>query len=49
MENAPALVLLHGFTNSGASWQPVISGLGERYRAIAPDIRGHASASDGRR
>jgi 2-succinyl-6-hydroxy-2,4-cyclohexadiene-1-carboxylate synthase len=44
MEKAPALVLLHGFTNSGASWQPVISGLGERYRAIAPDIRGHASA-----
>ncbi len=44
MKNAPALVLLHGFTNSGASWQPVISGLGERYRAIAPDIRGHASA-----
>jgi len=45
MEDAPALVLLHGFTNSGASWEPVISGLGERYRAIAPDIRGHASAS----
>ncbi len=45
MENAPALVLLHGFTNSGASWRPVISGLGERYRALAPDIRGHASAS----
>jgi 2-succinyl-6-hydroxy-2,4-cyclohexadiene-1-carboxylate synthase len=44
MENAPAVVLLHGFTNSGASWQPVISGLRERYRAIAPDIRGHASA-----
>jgi 2-succinyl-6-hydroxy-2,4-cyclohexadiene-1-carboxylate synthase len=44
MKNAPALVLLHGFTNSGASWQPVLSGLGERYRAIAPDIRGHASA-----
>ncbi len=45
MENAPALILLHGFSNSGASWQPVISGLGERYRAIAPDIRGHASAT----
>jgi 2-succinyl-6-hydroxy-2,4-cyclohexadiene-1-carboxylate synthase len=45
MGNAPALVLLHGFTSSGASWQPVISGLGERYRAIAPDIRGHASAA----
>lgn len=46
MSEAPALVLLHGFTNSGASWQPVISGLGQRYRAVAPDIRGHASASD---
>ena len=45
MVDAPALVLLHGFTNSGASWQPVISGLGQRYRALAPDIRGHASAS----
>ncbi|HEX3616095.1 MAG TPA: 2-succinyl-6-hydroxy-2,4-cyclohexadiene-1-carboxylate synthase [Solirubrobacteraceae bacterium] len=45
MENAPVLVLLHGFTNSGASWQPVISGLSERYRALAPDIRGHASAT----
>lgn len=44
MQLAPALVLLHGFTNSGASWRPVISGLGERYRAIAPDIRGHAGA-----
>jgi 2-succinyl-6-hydroxy-2,4-cyclohexadiene-1-carboxylate synthase len=46
MSDAPAVVLLHGFTNSGASWQPVISGLGQRYRAHAPDIRGHASASE---
>jgi 2-succinyl-6-hydroxy-2,4-cyclohexadiene-1-carboxylate synthase len=45
MVYTPALVLLHGFTNSGASWQPVISGLGQRYRALAPDIRGHASAA----
>lgn len=45
MEKVPALILLHGFTHSGASWQPVISRLGERYRAIAPDIRGHASAA----
>ncbi|HTW13186.1 MAG TPA: 2-succinyl-6-hydroxy-2,4-cyclohexadiene-1-carboxylate synthase [Solirubrobacteraceae bacterium] len=45
MSEAPAVVLLHGFTNSGASWQPVISGLGQRYRAFAPDIRGHASAA----
>jgi 2-succinyl-6-hydroxy-2,4-cyclohexadiene-1-carboxylate synthase len=45
MENAPVLVLLHGFTNSGSSWEPVISGLRQRYRALAPDIRGHASSA----
>jgi 2-succinyl-6-hydroxy-2,4-cyclohexadiene-1-carboxylate synthase len=45
MNDAPTVVLLHGFTNSGAIWTPVISGLGERYRALAPDIRGHASAT----
>lgn len=45
MSAPPTLVLLHGFTNTGASWQPVIRALGERYRAIAPDIRGHGSAS----
>ena len=41
---APTIVLLHGFTHTGASWQPVIEALGERYRAIAPDIRGHGAA-----
>jgi 2-succinyl-6-hydroxy-2,4-cyclohexadiene-1-carboxylate synthase len=39
------VVLLHGFTHTGASWAPVIRALGERYSAIAPDIRGHGSAS----
>ena len=40
-------MLLHGFTNTGACWQPVISaGAGERYRPIAPDIRGHGTASE---
>jgi 2-succinyl-6-hydroxy-2,4-cyclohexadiene-1-carboxylate synthase len=42
----PALVLLHGFTHTGASWDPVIAGLGERYRSLAPDIRGHGASSD---
>lgn len=41
-----ALVLLHGFTNTGASWGGVVTALGERYRPIAPDIRGHGSASE---
>lgn len=40
-------MLLHGFTNTGACWQPVLSaGAGERYRVVAPDIRGHGTASD---
>jgi 2-succinyl-6-hydroxy-2,4-cyclohexadiene-1-carboxylate synthase len=43
---APDVVLLHGFTHTGASWNPVVSALGERYRALAPDIRGHGAASD---
>ncbi len=42
---ATALVLLHGFTHTGASWQPVIAGVSERYRPLAPDIRGHGAAS----
>ena len=46
---APTLVLLHGFTHTGASWDPVVAALGERYRALAPDIRGHGAASDARR
>ena len=43
---ASSLLLLHGFTHTGASWLPVVAALGESYRAIAPDIRGHGSASD---
>ena len=45
LEMTPAVLLLHGFTHTGASWDPVVAALGERYRAIAPDIRGHGSAS----
>jgi 2-succinyl-6-hydroxy-2,4-cyclohexadiene-1-carboxylate synthase len=42
------LVLLHGFTNTGASWDGVVAALGERYRPLAPDLRGHGAASDRR-
>jgi 2-succinyl-6-hydroxy-2,4-cyclohexadiene-1-carboxylate synthase len=48
MDETPTVVLLHGFTNTGSSWQPVIAELGQRYRAIAPDIRGHGSAGKAR-
>jgi 2-succinyl-6-hydroxy-2,4-cyclohexadiene-1-carboxylate synthase len=43
---AESLVLLHGFTHTGASWDRVQGSLAERYRALAPDIRGHGVASD---
>jgi 2-succinyl-6-hydroxy-2,4-cyclohexadiene-1-carboxylate synthase len=39
------LVLLHGFTNTGASWDDVASALPRTYRVQAPDLRGHGSAS----
>lgn len=42
---APNLVLLHGFTHTGASWAKVEAALPQRYRPLAPDIRGHGSAS----
>ena len=45
---APTVLLLHGFTNTGASWDHVVAALGERYRATAPDLRGHGSASEAR-
>jgi 2-succinyl-6-hydroxy-2,4-cyclohexadiene-1-carboxylate synthase len=45
---APAIVLLHGFTHTGRSWDAVVAALGERYRPLAPDIRGHGAAADAR-
>lgn len=44
----PAIVLLHGFTGTGASWRAVIDGLGQSYNAFAPDMRGHGRAGDRR-
>jgi 2-succinyl-6-hydroxy-2,4-cyclohexadiene-1-carboxylate synthase len=41
----PTVLLLHGFTQTGASWRGVIDALGERYTALAPDLRGHGSAA----
>jgi 2-succinyl-6-hydroxy-2,4-cyclohexadiene-1-carboxylate synthase len=37
------LLLLHGFTQSGASWDPVVRALDGRYTAVAPDLPGHGS------
>jgi 2-succinyl-6-hydroxy-2,4-cyclohexadiene-1-carboxylate synthase len=43
---ASTLVLLHGFTHTGASWEAVGAALAGRYRVVAPDIRGHGTAGD---
>jgi 2-succinyl-6-hydroxy-2,4-cyclohexadiene-1-carboxylate synthase len=43
------VVLLHGFAGTGRAWDPVIERLdGERYNALAPDLRGHGVAGDKR-
>jgi 2-succinyl-6-hydroxy-2,4-cyclohexadiene-1-carboxylate synthase len=42
------LVLLHGFTQTGRSWDSVAAELGERYRCFAPDLPGHGDAADRR-
>ena len=42
------LVLLHGFTNTGAGWSGVIAALGGDRTVLAPDLRGHGSASHAR-
>jgi 2-succinyl-6-hydroxy-2,4-cyclohexadiene-1-carboxylate synthase len=39
------LVLLHGFTQTGRSWEPVRHALAARYRAIAPDLPGHGGSA----
>ena len=43
------LLLLHGFTQTGRGWDEVIGHLdGERYRPLAPDLRGHGAAGSRR-
>lgn len=40
------LVLLHGFTQTGASWAPVVEALDGRFPVILPDAPGHGGSSD---
>ena len=40
------VVLLHGFAGTGRLWDPVVARLDEeRYRPLAPDLRGHGTAA----
>jgi pimeloyl-ACP methyl ester carboxylesterase len=36
----PAVVLLHAFPLSSAMWEPQVAALQERWRVVAPDLRG---------
>lgn len=46
MAEPETIVLLHGFAGTGRAWDQVIAGLdAERYRPLAPDLRGHGSAA----
>jgi 2-succinyl-6-hydroxy-2,4-cyclohexadiene-1-carboxylate synthase len=40
------VLALHGFGGSGASWGDVAVAAGDRLRIVAPDLRGHGTASD---
>ena len=40
-EDAPPIMLVHGWPQNWWAWRHVIPALAERFRVIAPDLRGH--------
>lgn len=40
-EDAPLVIFLHGFPDYFASWRFQLAGLADRYRLVAPDLRGY--------
>lgn len=40
------VVLLHGFTQTGQSWEPLVDAMASGRRFLAPDAPGHGSSSD---
>jgi pimeloyl-ACP methyl ester carboxylesterase len=43
--DGPVLLLLHGVTNSSATWEPVAPALAERFTLVAPDLLGHGDSA----
>ncbi len=43
--HGPVLVLVHGITNSSASWEPVMASLAGRFTVVAPDLLGHGDSA----
>lgn len=43
---AHRLVLVHGFTQTGRSWGPLVPLFGDHFDVVAPDLPGHGSRAD---
>ena len=43
--SAPAVVLIHGYTDNARDWVPMLPYLSKHYRLILVDIRGHGQSS----
>lgn len=43
--DAPALIFLHGFPENHRTWRYQVEHLNDRYRCIAPDLRGYGNSS----
>lgn len=43
--NGPAVILLHGYTQTSRMWRPIIPLLAERFSVIAPDLPGIGDSS----
>jgi pimeloyl-ACP methyl ester carboxylesterase len=43
--SGPALLLLHGITNSSQTWETVAGPLADRFTIIAPDLLGHGKSA----
>jgi 2-succinyl-6-hydroxy-2,4-cyclohexadiene-1-carboxylate synthase len=46
MPALPRLLLLHGFTQTGVSWQPIAERLPREWAVLTPDLPGHGTAGD---
>ena len=44
--NGPPLILLHGWPEFWAVWEPMFERLADRYRLIAPDFRGFGESGN---
>ena len=42
--SAPAIVLVHGITESRETWRPIIEALAADHRVLAVDLRGHGAS-----